>query len=123
MATPHRVQWRTGRVATGTVLIVIYSVQQIKYEILAHIKEYGGNFCDWYVGVSDDPETALHQLHGVHRVEDIWLYKQALTWQACRTVQAYFIERLNTDGTLAELGTSQRPPSVYAFRKSRRTDP
>ena len=38
---------------------MVYSVQQIKYEILAYIKEFGGEFSDYYVGVSNDPKKSL----------------------------------------------------------------
>ena len=64
---------------------MVYSVQQIKYEILAYIKEFGGEFSDYYVGVSDNPKKSLFKVHNVNRKKDPWLYKQALTLQAAKT--------------------------------------
>lgn len=101
---------------------MIYSVQQIKYEILAHIKEFGGEFSDWYVGVADDPKDALHGRHRADENEDVWLYKQALSTQACRTVQSYFLQRLNTDGE-AVAASEQDMRYIYVYKKSARTDP
>lgn len=101
---------------------MVYSVQQIKFELLAYIKEFGGSFDDWYVGVAADPVGTMTSEHTVDRDDDIWIYKQALTFQACRTVQQYFIDKLNTDGTPVTAGTADTD-CVYMFRKSQRTKP
>jgi hypothetical protein len=101
---------------------MVYSVQQIKYEILAYIKEFGGAFEDYYVGVSDDPQRALVERHGVDRDKDPWLYKQALTFQAARTAQDYFVSRLKTDGEPVIDG-DENCDCVYVYKKSERTRP
>ncbi|MBL29213.1 MAG: hypothetical protein CMM50_16905 [Rhodospirillaceae bacterium] len=101
---------------------MVYSVQQIKYEILAYIKEFGGDFSDWYVGVADDPKRLLVETHGIDEEVDPWLWKQALTYTAARNVQAYFLDRLRTDGVPAG------PPDenfdcVYLYKKAPHTSP
>ena len=101
---------------------MVYSVQQIKFELLAYMKEFGGNFDDWYVGVAADPVATMTDEHCVDKSDDIWIYKQALTFQACRTVQQYFLEKLNTDGTPLKSGSGDTD-CVYMFRKSSRTQP
>lgn len=101
---------------------MIHSVQQIKYEILAYIKEFGGDFGDWYVGVSGDPLNTMLTHHRVDKEADIWLYKQALTFTACRTVQRYFLERLRTDGVSVSTG-EESEDCVYLYKKSARTSP
>jgi len=101
---------------------MIYSVQQIKYEILAYIKEFGGDFNEWYVGISPDPKNTMFEEHSVHKDDDIWLYKQALTFTACKTVQNYFLEILNTDGN-AVIDGDEDTDCVYLYKKSDRTRP
>ncbi len=101
---------------------MIYSVQQIKYEILAYIKEFGGDFNEWYVGVAADPRHTMFQKHSVHQDDDIWLYKQALTFTACKTIQQYFLDILNTDGELVSEG-DEDTDCVYLYKKSERTLP
>jgi hypothetical protein len=101
---------------------MLYSVQQIKYEILAYIKEFGGGFSDYFVGVTDDPEAALFNKHNVHRTKDPWLYKQALTFQAARTAQDYFLSRLKADGEPV-LDRNEDIDCVYVYKKSERTTP
>tara|TARA_B100000029_G_scaffold235488_1_gene232618 strand:- start:49 stop:354 length:306 start_codon:yes stop_codon:yes gene_type:complete len=101
---------------------MVYSVQQIKYEILAYMKEFGGDFSDYFVGVTDDPENILFKVHKVSRKKDPWLYKQALTFQAARTAQDYFLTRLRADGEPVIQGNEDMD-CVYVYKKSKRTKP
>ena len=64
---------------------MVFSVQQIKYEILAYMKELGGEFGDYYVGIAADPKKTLLDVHNVDEAADPWLYKQALTFYAAQT--------------------------------------
>lgn len=101
---------------------MVYSVQQIKFEILGYIKEFDSDFGAWYVGVAGEPKRTMQEEHGVDLEEDIWLYKQALSFAACRTVQRYFCEKLKTDGKPILSGPADMD-CVYLFRKSARTRP
>jgi hypothetical protein len=101
---------------------MVYSVQQIKYEIIAYIKEFGGDFADYYVGVTAEPEAALFQRHKIDKRKDPYLWKQALTFHAARNVQRYFLERLGTDGEAAVRG-DETVDCVYVYKKSERTKP
>ncbi len=101
---------------------MIHSVQQMKFELLATIKEFGGSFQDWFVGIAADPLSTMTAQHGVDREADIWIYKQALTFHACRTVQDYFLEKLNTDGVRVTKAREDMD-CVYMFKKSARTTP
>lgn len=101
---------------------MVFSVQQIKYEILAYIKEFGGEFHDYYVGIAADPKAVLFKRHKVDEKKDPWLYKQTLTFQAARTVQRYFLEKLGTDGEPVNQG-DEDTDCVYVYKKSERTKP
>jgi len=63
-----------------------YSVQQIKFDCLTYIKEFGARMDEWVIGMADDPEKALFDACGVDQVRDIWLWKPALSPAAARTV-------------------------------------
>ena len=101
---------------------MVFSVQQIKFELLAYMKEFGGAFGDWYVGVSNDAEEALFAQHGVRRDEDIWIYKPALTGKATHTVLRYFRGVLHTDGP-SDTDVVSDAIFAYAFKKSPNTNP
>lgn len=99
-----------------------YSVQQIKFEILAYVKEFSSDWKDWYIGITDDPQAVLFMTHGLDRQYDIWLYKQAVSFAACRVVQKYYIETHKMDGKLLDYGTADTD-CVYVYKKSERTIP
>ncbi len=101
---------------------MIYSVQEIKFEFLAFIKENGGDFSDWYIGIAADPKNTLMAQHKVDQDEDAWTYKQALSFQACRTVQRFFQDKLNMDGKPLLRG-DEDTDCVYLFKKNARTLP
>jgi hypothetical protein len=94
---------------------MVFSVQQVKYEFLAYIKEFDPTFSNWYVGLADQPRQTLFEVHGVRDDEDPWLYKQLLTNRAARTVQDYFLDHLKTGGVRA-LEQSENFDCVYLYK-------
>ncbi|MEM6260717.1 MAG: hypothetical protein AAGI37_20915 [Planctomycetota bacterium] len=76
----------------------ILSVQQLKFQVIAHVKAYGGDFTRWYVGVADDPERALFEKHGVDRERGVWVFRQAMSFRAVENAQTFFIRALGMQG-------------------------
>src|SRR6476661_7559385 len=101
---------------------MVFSVQQIKYELLGYMKEFDPSFKNWYVGVASDPRKILVMEHLLDLESDHWIYKQALSFTAACTVQRYFLQRLKTDGVMASSGDEDLD-CVYAYRKSGHTRP
>ena len=64
----------------------------------------------------------LFEKHHVDEAADPWLYKQALTFYAARTVQGYFLRRLGADGEPVLEG-DEDTDCVYVYKKSERTSP
>lgn len=89
-----------------------FSVQQIKYDLLAYMKEFGGGFHEWYVGVTEDAEQTLFEDHGLDRNQDLWIYRPALTGRATETVLRYFIDILHTAGDSPD---QVSPGATFAF--------
>ena len=94
---------------------MVFSVQQVKYEFLAYIKEFDATFSNWYVGISDDPKRALFKHHNVRDAQDPWLYKQLLTNRAASTVHTYFLDYLKTVGVASDT-TSEDFDCVYLYK-------
>lgn len=101
---------------------MIYSVQQIKFEILGYIKEFGADFTQWYIGIAARPRAAMKERHGVDEAEDIWFCKQAVSFRACQTIHAYFTGTLKVDGAVL-YDPAEEGNCIYLFRKSGRTTP
>ena len=70
-----------------------YSVQQIKFEFISYVKEFGADFREWSVGLADDAAAALFGEHGVDEARDIWLWKPAVSPGAAAMVRAWMCER------------------------------
>jgi len=101
---------------------MVFSVQQIKYELLGYIKEFDKSFENWFIGIAEDPRKTLADVHGLDLDTDRWIYKQALSFTAARTVQRYFMERLKTDGVAITQG-HENLDCVYAYQKTGHTRP
>lgn len=95
---------------------MILSVQQIKYELLLYIKEFGGRAADWRIGVAEDAPHALFGENGVDAASDVWCWKPALTPAAAQTVYRYMTEQFH----VPPAGWSERGCCVFLFAKGLR---
>ena len=91
-----------------------YSVQQIKFEFISYVKEFGGNFTDWHIGVALDAPKALFQVHKVDPVHDFWLWKPALTSAAARLVTTWMTQRQNAHPAAGDT----EGDCVFMFKKA-----
>jgi len=53
------------------------SKQEIIDEIKTHIRERGGGYSAWYVGISKDAKDRLFNGHSVKEKGDMWIYTTA----------------------------------------------
>jgi hypothetical protein len=97
------------------------SEDKIKSDLEAHIAKGGGGCSAWYVGIAKDPRDRLFNGHGVQQKGDWWIYRQAQSSDAARSVESHFVGSLGTDG-----GTGGGDPDsrfVYAYKKNAHTRP
>lgn len=97
------------------------SEDQIKTDIKDYMAKHGGEYIDWYVGITADPRTRLFEGHAVDEKSDAWIYKQAYNSAAARRVEAYFVDTLGTDGGPG--GGDEDADYVYAYKKQAHTNP
>jgi len=99
------------------------SEEEIRKEIEAHIRACGGNFSDWYVGISNDASQRLFDddQHKVREKDDAWIYSTASSSAAARSIERYFLDHLGTSG--GEGGGDETARMVYAYKKSPHTKP
>ncbi|MEJ0093227.1 MAG: hypothetical protein WDN46_07285 [Methylocella sp.] len=97
-----------------------YSVQQIKFELISYVKEFGGDFREWSVGIADDAPKALFELNKVDPVSDVWLWKPAASASGAAMVHAWMTERQHAN---AVAGDSASGASVFMFKKTPKTPP
>lgn len=97
------------------------SEEKIKMDIMNQIGRYGGNYSNWYVGISENPRDRLFDQHGIDEQCGPWIIRWALSTDIARCIQRYFIEVLGTDGGSGEEDAEAR--AVYAYEKKSHTDP
>lgn len=96
-----------------------YSVQQIKFEFLSYIKEFGGDSAGWSVGVADrGPEEAL-AANAVDPEAEIWIAKPAVSARAAAMVEEHFTGRCRIAPAPAVV---RGPDSHWVFLFRRRVD-
>jgi len=87
--------------------------------ILQFMKEKGGLHIGWYVGITNDPERRLYQEHQASA--DFCMWVNAESKARAERIEKYFLSKIHTDGH--EGGGEADSTHVYAFKKSKSTDP
>lgn len=95
---------------------MVFSAQQIKFEFLSYMKEFGTDPAAWRVGVAEDARQALFLDNGVDEVADMWLWKPTLSAAAALLVFNYFKERFGIDPAVHTATSEAR--SVFLFRRT-----
>ncbi len=96
------------------------SKQKIIDDIKSYMQEHGGDYSDWYVGISKDTNDRLFNGHGV-REKGVWIYRTAESSQTARDIEDYFVNTLGTDGGTG--GGDETSNMVYAYKKAIHTNP
>jgi hypothetical protein len=91
---------------------MVFSPQQVKFEFLSYIKEFGGKAGDWRIGCAADAPKALFEEHAVDPVRDIWLWKPTLSAAAANIVLRYMTEQFHVPAA----GPPSAGASVYLFK-------
>lgn len=90
-----------------------YSVQQIKFDLLSYIKEFGGDGPEWHIGTAEDAPKALFEILEVDPVEDVWLWKPALTRAAANMIARWIVDRHKA----SEISDIDPGNCVFLFRR------
>ena len=91
-----------------------YSVQQIKFELISHVKEFGSDFTQWSIGRAIDAPKLLFEVHKVDPDKDIWLWKPALTPSAAAIVVEWMTGRQKTPSAAGD----DNGDCVFFFKRS-----
>jgi len=83
-------------------------------EIKTHIKECGGNYSDWYVGITANKDQRLFVDHNVKENGGAWISYKASSSDLTRAVEKYFIDDCKTKGGPG--GGDDNSVYVYAYK-------
>ena len=81
-------------------------------EISEHINTQGGDYSDWYIGITDDIRRRLFSKHNVPETNAWFIYRAAADRAAAEMIENYFID-LGCIGCQGGGGEDSR--IVYAY--------
>lgn len=87
-------------------------------EIEQYIRQGGGRFSDWYVGIAADLRQRLFNDHNVTENYGHYIGREYNTSQEARAVEQYFLN-LGCDGGAG--GGGYNTKAVYAYKKTSQT--
>ena len=84
---------------------------KMKKNFKAHIENTGGQFSDWYSGITNDPKKRVFD---DHKVKDAYIYDNAGTKENAEDVEDYLINTLRTKG--GSRGGKTDSTWVYSYK-------
>ncbi|MBI5165785.1 MAG: hypothetical protein HY985_18015 [Magnetospirillum sp.] len=94
-------------------------------DIIGDIEDYiaknGGNFAEWYVGVTGNPKHTLFTRHALKPKGDAWISRLAKDEYEAHEVGEYFRTIRHTRGSAADPGASDI--YVYGYKLKSHTKP
>jgi len=114
MAFPDAGSFPPRPLATHNGLIgMVFSPQQIKFEFLSYIKEFGEPASSWRVGCSANAEAALAEEQRIDLDRDLWIWKPTLSPAAARLVHRFFTNQFNVQ----DAGVASDGANVFLFMR------
>lgn len=93
---------------------------EIIADLEAHVGKFGGDYSEWYVGVTANPKERLFTQHRLRSSGDAWIARRAMDDLQAAEVQEYFKSVRKTQGGVK--GTLQ-DVFVYAYKRKSHTRP
>jgi hypothetical protein len=96
---------------------MVYSVQQIKFELISYVKEFGADFTEWSIGLATDAPKALFEIKKVDNINDMWLWKPAVTHAAAVMIRDWMTNRQKVGAVAGDIDGGQ---CVFMFKRTQR---
>ena len=94
------------------------SYDEIVSDISNHIRKYGGEFSDYYCGITNDAKRRLFAEHNVEKDRGVWIYRTANSDSVAREVEKYFLVAGCKGGSG---GGSDDCTIVYCYKITKKT--
>jgi hypothetical protein len=88
-------------------------------QIEAYIRQGGGEYGDWYIGLAENPIDPITEAYRLHKVQNHrFTYLETVSHQAAKAVADYFVNVCGTDGNRNEIDTSRPCRALYIYKKA-----
>ena len=93
--------------------------KQIIDQVETYIREGGGEYRDWFVGIGDNPIDPITEATLLHKVQGYrFMYIEIISPQVAKTVADYFVNVQGTDGNLNGKQICSVCRAVYVYKKA-----
>ncbi|MGB7580962.1 MAG: hypothetical protein WBL85_00755 [Sedimentisphaerales bacterium] len=88
-------------------------------QIEAYIRQGGGEYGDWYIGLADNPIDPITEAYRLHKVQNRrFTYIETVSHQAAKAAADYFLNVCGTDGNLSDIDTIRPSRALYIYKKA-----
>jgi hypothetical protein len=98
---------------------VVSDPKQIIEQIETYIYQGGGEYEDWYIGLTGNPIDPVTEAFSLHKVQGQRLaYFETTSSQIAQAVADYFVNLCGADGNLGTNEISCACKSLYVYKKA-----
>jgi hypothetical protein len=94
-----------------------YIIEQIE----TYIRQGGGGWGDWFIGLADNPMAPVIETSRLGKVQNHrFTYIETISVEVAKAVADYFINSCGMDGNTSELQKDGTCRSLYLYKKAER---
>jgi len=88
-------------------------------QIEAYIRQGGGEYSDWYIGLANNPIDPITEASRLNKIQNRrFTYLETISHQVAKSVADYFFNVCGTDGNFRDIDTSRPYRSLYIYKKA-----
>jgi hypothetical protein len=88
-------------------------------QIEAYIRQGGGEYGDWYIGLANDPIDPITEASRLNKVQNRrFTYIETISHQTAKAVADYFLDICGTDGNLSDIDAARPCRAIYIYKKA-----
>jgi hypothetical protein len=92
-----------------------YIIEQME----TYIRQGGGGYGDWFIGLADNPITPIAEVSRLGKVQSHrFTYLETVSNEVAKVVAGYFIDACGVDGNISETQRGGGCRALYLYKKA-----
>ena len=88
-------------------------------QIEAYIRQGGGEYGEWFIGLADNPIDPIMEVSRLRKVQNHWFtYIETVSHKAAKAVADYFLKVCGTDGNIRDIDANRPRRALYIYKKA-----
>ncbi len=88
-------------------------------QIEAYIRQGGGEYSDWYIGLANNPIDPITEASRLHKVQNRrFTYIETISHQVAKSVADYFLNVCGLDGDISDIDAIRSCRALYIYKKA-----